>query len=171
MYDLLSPGFTGRCTAPLLVDRVARRAVCNESSIIARSLAELAIAAPGAPAAVNLVPAALAAEIDRWNERTYEAGGCCLPCPAPCMKSVQTDAGAQAARSLVAARSSQSPPPCPPPHTRKVNNGVYKCGFSTTPAGFQAAEAQLFAALDEIEGVLRWGRWGRWGPAAVSAGL
>jgi hypothetical protein len=27
VYDLLSPGFTGRCTAPLLVDRKARRAV------------------------------------------------------------------------------------------------------------------------------------------------
>jgi putative glutathione S-transferase len=27
VYDLLSPGFTGRCTAPLLVDKKARRAV------------------------------------------------------------------------------------------------------------------------------------------------
>jgi len=37
-----------------------------------------------------------------------------------------------------------------------VNNGVYKCGFSTTQAGFSRAEAELFATLDELEGVLRW---------------
>lgn len=37
-----------------------------------------------------------------------------------------------------------------------MNNGVYKCGFATTQAGFQAAEAELFAALDELEAVLRW---------------
>lgn len=36
-----------------------------------------------------------------------------------------------------------------------MNNGVYKCGFSTRQAGFTAAEAELFATLDELEAVLR----------------
>lgn len=42
--------------------------------------------------------------------------------------------------------------PLPPP---SVNNGVYKCGFSTQQAGFSRAEGELFAALDELEAVLR----------------
>lgn len=74
MYDLLSPGFTGRCTAPLLVDRVARKAVCNESSILTRNLLALARPPPGAPPgtpAADLVPAALLAEIDAWNDKIY----------------------------------------------------------------------------------------------------
>lgn len=38
VYDLLSPGYRGRCTAPVLVDRKARRVVSNESSEIVRML-------------------------------------------------------------------------------------------------------------------------------------
>jgi len=40
VYDLLTPGggFRGRCTAPVLVDRKARRVVNNESSDIVRML-------------------------------------------------------------------------------------------------------------------------------------
>jgi glutathionyl-hydroquinone reductase len=40
VYDLLSPGgsYRGRCTAPVLVDRKARRLVNNESSDIVRML-------------------------------------------------------------------------------------------------------------------------------------
>lgn len=108
VYDLLSPGFTGRCTAPLLVDKRARRAVCNESAIICSNLAELARPLGGAPAAVELRPPQLVGEIDRWNERIYET----------------------------------------------VNNGVYKCGFSTAQAGFSRAEAALFSSLDELDALL-----------------
>lgn len=77
VYDLLSPGFTGRCTAPLLVDKKARRAVCNESSLIARNFADLATPPPGAPAGtagVDLVPAQLLPEIEHWNGRIYDTG-------------------------------------------------------------------------------------------------
>ena len=70
MYDLLSPGYRGRCTAPLLVDRVSRRVVCNESSLIVRNLN--AVAMPGS-STVDLYPAALAPEIDAWNDRIYAA--------------------------------------------------------------------------------------------------
>jgi putative glutathione S-transferase len=38
VYDLLSPGYRGRCTAPVLVDRKARRVVNTESSDIVRML-------------------------------------------------------------------------------------------------------------------------------------
>ncbi len=74
VYDQLSPGFSGRCTAPLLVDKRARRAVCNESSIICSNFAELARPLGGAPAAVELRPPQLVGEIDAWNERIYETG-------------------------------------------------------------------------------------------------
>lgn len=82
VYDLLSPGgrYTGRCTAPLLIDRQARKAVCNESSLIARNLAALArppggSAGSGGGMAVDLVPAGLEQSIDAWNDRIYETGG------------------------------------------------------------------------------------------------
>ena len=75
VYDAVSPGFRGRCTAPLLVDRVAQRAVCNESSIIARNLAQLARPhGGGGGAALDLVPAQLLPQIDAWNDRIYETG-------------------------------------------------------------------------------------------------
>jgi len=32
-----------------------------------------------------------------------------------------------------------------------INNGVYRCGFATTQAAYEAAFEQLFSALDEIE--------------------
>lgn len=38
VYDLLSPGYRGRCTAPVLVDRKSRRIVNNESSDLVRML-------------------------------------------------------------------------------------------------------------------------------------
>ncbi|KAL4457697.1 hypothetical protein ABPG75_012562 [Micractinium tetrahymenae] len=107
LVDLLSPRFAGRCTAPLLVDKKAKKAVCNESAIITRNFAELA-AQGSVGSGVDLYPPELRADIDRWNDRIYES----------------------------------------------VNNGVYKCGFATSQAGFQRAEAELFAALDELEAVL-----------------
>jgi putative glutathione S-transferase len=36
VYDLCSPGYTGRCTAPLLVDKKRKRLVNNESAKIVR---------------------------------------------------------------------------------------------------------------------------------------
>lgn len=69
VYDAASPGYRGRCTAPLLVDRRMRRAVCNESSVIVRNLA--AVHLPGCTP-VDLFPAAQAAEIERVNELVYD---------------------------------------------------------------------------------------------------
>lgn len=79
--------------------------MCNESSIITRNLNEAAF--PGSNP-IDLCPPALRAEVDAWNERTYE----------------------------------------------RVNNGVYKCGFATTQAAYDAAQAELFAELAALDAVL-----------------
>lgn len=38
VYELCSPGYRGRCTAPVMVDKKTRRIVNNESSDIIRML-------------------------------------------------------------------------------------------------------------------------------------
>lgn len=63
---MCNPGYTGRCTAPLLVDTVNKKAVCNESSIMLRNL--LKIDLPGSNP-VDLYPSDLAQEIDTMNEK------------------------------------------------------------------------------------------------------
>lgn len=102
VYDRLQPGFRGRCTAPLLVDRVARRAVCNESADIVRSLNELQL--PGCTH-LDLRPPQLEAEIDSLNARIYAS----------------------------------------------INNGVYRSGFATSQAAYDAVQDELWAAMDEME--------------------
>ncbi|GMH44652.1 hypothetical protein BSKO_12604 [Bryopsis sp. KO-2023] len=69
VYDVCSPGYTGRCTAPLLVDTVNKSAVCNESSIITRNLCLSDM--PGSNA-VDLYPSHLADEIEAMNEKIYD---------------------------------------------------------------------------------------------------
>lgn len=72
VYELCSPGYTGRCTAPLLVDRIQRRIVSNESSGIVRNLNRVRL--PGCTD-VDLVPPALQASIDQINELVYDKVG------------------------------------------------------------------------------------------------
>ena len=69
VYDICSPGYRGRCTAPLLIDRRARRIISNESAGIVRNLN--AVRLPGC-SDVDLVPPGLAAEIDALNEQIYD---------------------------------------------------------------------------------------------------
>ncbi|EFJ52988.1 hypothetical protein VOLCADRAFT_102607 [Volvox carteri f. nagariensis] len=66
VYDICQPGFRGRCTAPLMVDRVRRVAVCNESSEIVRSLDEMHL--PGCTD-VQLRPRHLTSQIDELNAK------------------------------------------------------------------------------------------------------
>jgi hypothetical protein len=85
VYDAASPGYRGRCTAPLLVDRRTRRAVCNESSVIVRNLN--AVHLPGCTP-IDLFPAAAAAEIEQVNELVYDKARARHQRPSrPCMAS------------------------------------------------------------------------------------
>ena len=73
VYDAASSGYTGRCTAPLLVDATTRRIVCNESSIIVRNLGTVVL--PGWHDA-QLVPEGTLGEIDALNDDIYN-NVCC----------------------------------------------------------------------------------------------
>ena len=81
LYDYLSPGYTGRCTAPLLVDWKTQRIVSNESKDIVRMLPLLARAKTDEAASsleVNIllepdtISTDLQATVDEQNEWIYE---------------------------------------------------------------------------------------------------
>ncbi len=76
VYDRISPGFKGRCTAPLLIDAGGAKvaAVSNESAGIVRQLGELCAAGtlPGS-SGVQLRPPGLEAVIDALNDEVWRA--------------------------------------------------------------------------------------------------
>lgn len=102
VYDKLSPGYRGRCTAPLLIDKKSIRPVSNESSDIVRMLGQLQL--PGA-SGVELYPQQLRPQIDAMNDKVY----------------------------------------------RCINNGVYRAGFATSQAGYDAAVGEMHGLLQEVE--------------------
>ena len=63
-------GFSGRCTAPLLVDVVERRIISNESSDIIEVLDRIHV--DGVSSSVCLRPRALVEEIDAFNELIFD---------------------------------------------------------------------------------------------------
>lgn len=71
VYDASRPGFRGRCTAPLLVDRATKQIVCNDSSLILDTLYALARQLPGC-AAVDLRPRELSARIQELDDFIYK---------------------------------------------------------------------------------------------------
>jgi putative glutathione S-transferase len=76
LYDLLSPAYKGRCTAPLLVDTKARSIVSNESSDIVRQLNEATFQSDKPRR--DLYPKELQKEIDETNDWVYNflSNGC-----------------------------------------------------------------------------------------------
>jgi putative glutathione S-transferase len=85
IYDSCVPGgYSGRCTAPLLIDSVTKTVVCNESSILLRNIATLSAGTitdgtgtdgdgstfPGITP-IDLYPNSLQSDIDYWNEKIY----------------------------------------------------------------------------------------------------
>jgi len=106
VYDAISEdgAYVGRCTAPLLVDKLSRRGVNNNSWDIVRMLNEMDLQGAGARE-VDLYPEALRAEIDAQFAYIYE----------------------------------------------KINNGVYRCGFSTTQAAYDRAVADVSEGLAAME--------------------
>ena len=80
VYDRCTPGgaYTGRCTAPLLVDLRTGEIISNESGDIVRMLNQLDLDLPeaeggGEERAVDLYPAELRAAVDATNAWVYEA--------------------------------------------------------------------------------------------------
>lgn len=66
VYDIASPGFKGRCTAPLLIDKKTKKIVSNESSDIIRMLNDMHL--PGCTD-VDLYPQDLRSAIDKLNDQ------------------------------------------------------------------------------------------------------
>ena len=64
VYARQRPGYTGRCTMPVLWDRKTQQIVSNESSEVIRML----LAFGKGP---DLYPETLRAQIDAWNDRIY----------------------------------------------------------------------------------------------------
>lgn len=71
VYDALSPTqpYTGRCTAPLLVDGSTRRIVTNDSASILCALDAAAV--PGVTTPIRLRPPGLVPAIDALNDDLY----------------------------------------------------------------------------------------------------
>lgn len=69
MYETCSPGYRGRCTAPLLIDKRTRRIVSNESSDIVRMLNRVSL--PGSTA-IDLCPDQLLPDLDAVNAMVYD---------------------------------------------------------------------------------------------------
>jgi glutathionyl-hydroquinone reductase len=72
LYNLSQPGYSGRCTIPVLWDKQTKTIVNNESAeIIVMLNAEFNEFAQHPE--VDLYPELLKEEIDRWNEKIYQA--------------------------------------------------------------------------------------------------
>ncbi len=104
-------GFSGRCTAPLLIDVVEQRIVSNESADIIEHLD--AIHVDGRSSDIWLRPPALLKEIDAFNEEIFD----------------------------------------------NLNNGVYKCGFSTSQEAYGESFEVLRHTLDELDKLLATNRF------------
>lgn len=72
LYELARPGYTGRCTVPILWDIQQKAIVNNESAEIIVTLNQAFNEFAKYPE-LELYPEALRPEIDRWNEKIYSA--------------------------------------------------------------------------------------------------
>ena len=69
VYDALTGGFRGRCTAPLLVDKVQKKVVSNESADLMRMLNQITPGTGGK--AIDLCPPDKAQDIEALNDWIY----------------------------------------------------------------------------------------------------
>lgn len=72
LYEKVQPGYTGRCTVPILWDTQQQAIVNNESSEIIVILNQAFNALAQHPK-FDLYPDSLRADIDQWNEKIYRA--------------------------------------------------------------------------------------------------
>jgi putative glutathione S-transferase len=108
LYDTLSPGYKGRCTAPLLIDLQSKTIVSNESSDIVRMLDKCTLGKPKADERIDLYPESLQKEINEINDWAYKL----------------------------------------------LNNGVYRCGFSTSQSAYDQASRDVRQGLDRCNEIL-----------------
>jgi putative glutathione S-transferase len=108
VYDKLSPGYNGRCTAPLLVDLKGRKIVSNDSSDIIRMLNKVNLGEETTVDCIDLYPRELASKIDETNKWVYEY----------------------------------------------LNNGVYRCGFSTRQDAYDKASNDVRKGLELADKIL-----------------
>jgi putative glutathione S-transferase len=121
LYDKLSPGYKGRCTAPLLVDLKTLSIVSNESSDIVRMLNTCTLGGQPTKASddndsdvsdvsdrLDLYPKSLRQEIDKTNDWVYPL----------------------------------------------LNNGCYRCGFSTSQAAYDQASKDVRQGLERCNDIL-----------------
>lgn len=71
VYTRHTPGFVGRCTAPLLLDGTTKRPVSNNSVNIMKVLNALAARAAGAEGSIDLFPPSLDKEVEEMNEYLF----------------------------------------------------------------------------------------------------
>jgi len=152
VYEGVSPGFRGRCTAPLLVDASSRAAVCNESADLVRNLLELR-----APAAA-------------------QSSGAGAPASSSSRPSSSSSPISSSSSSSLSPSSSPSPPSfspwanaadlLPPQHRAEIErlnarvyvglaNGVYRAGFATSQGAYDEALCGARGCLAELEGLLK----------------
>lgn len=110
VYALTNGGsYSGRCTAPLLLDAWNRKIVSNDSDGILKALDKLDLSSlsggPSLASRVLLRPAQLAPQIDALNDEIYS----------------------------------------------NLSNGVYRCGFATEQAAYEAAARGVSRSLDALE--------------------
>lgn len=110
LYEKISPGYKGRCTAPLLIDLKSNKIVSNESADIVRMLNSLHLgqSQEERQSRINLYPKDLADKIDETNDWVYHL----------------------------------------------INNGVYRCGFSTQQEAYDEASSDVRGGLEQIETIL-----------------
>ena len=72
VYQLAEPGYSGRCTVPILWDKQTKAIVNNESAEIIMMLNSELNEFAQHPT-LDLYPAALQEQIDRWNEKIYHS--------------------------------------------------------------------------------------------------
>lgn len=70
LYELAQPGYSGRCTVPVLWDQKTKAIVNNESAEIIVMLSQFTDAKNPT---LNLYPEELRDRIDQWNEKIYNA--------------------------------------------------------------------------------------------------
>lgn len=72
LYQLAQPGYSGRATVPVLWDSLSRTIINNESADIIEILNDSFNALAAQPQ-LDLAPAPLKADIERWDQRIYAA--------------------------------------------------------------------------------------------------